>query len=281
MTRTLKSSTCDERHSAIGACRDRRTAIDDDRLARDEAPRPAREHDGRAGDFVGLADAAERIGRYGLRVHSRILPQSAREIGADDAGGNAVRSDIVATPFDREIAGKLEVCRLGKAIDTELGVTFEAANRGYDDHDAVLPCRHARQYLVAKPEIALHVGIHDLVVGILSDAGHRAVIGIDRGIADEDIDFAPMPDRAGDEGVEFLTARDIAGDCDGLGTRTSDGGRHLFACARLAARDHDLGAVIRHRFRDRLADTPCRAGDHGDLAGKIEEVFVHGVGSAP
>jgi hypothetical protein len=47
----------------------------------------------------------------------------------------------------------------------------------------------------------------------------------------------------------------------------------------LAAGDHDLGALIGHRLRDRPANAARGAGDDGDFAGEVEQ--AHSVSPIP
>ncbi len=44
----------------------------------------------------------------------------------------------------------------------------------------------------------------------------------------------------------------------------------------LAARDHDIGAVLRQPMRRRGPDTGTAACDHGDPPGQIEDASLHG-----
>src|SRR6202000_911801 len=66
-----------------------------------------------------------------------------------------------------------------------------------DDHDRAFAARsHPRDRQRAEPDVALDVRAHDLVEGLVLDVEQRAVIGIDRGGADQDVDLAGMLDGA-------------------------------------------------------------------------------------
>src|ERR1700688_3297432 len=90
-----------------------------------------------AGDFVGLADAAQRVRLYGMTVDLRVFPESAREVGADDRRCDRVDPNVGRAPFDGEIAHQREVGGLGDAVGAELRAAFESGDAGDDDHRAV------------------------------------------------------------------------------------------------------------------------------------------------
>ena len=75
--------------------------------------------DRRAGDFVGLADAAERRLRVSSLQILRILPQRTREVGANETRRDAIDAHVVRTELDGKIARKLQVRRLGDAISAD------------------------------------------------------------------------------------------------------------------------------------------------------------------
>ena len=62
-----------------------------------------------------------------------------------------------------------------------------------------------------EPQGAEYLGVHDLVVGLIGDLGQRAVIGIDRRVADHDVDRAEGFARLGPQLLHFLLAADVAG----------------------------------------------------------------------
>src|SRR5690606_35970692 len=78
-------------------------AVDDDGLARQEGARRPREHHGDAGDVLGLAEAAQRIGGLGGGAPLRILVERAGEVGLDQARGDAVDADVLGAPFAAQV----------------------------------------------------------------------------------------------------------------------------------------------------------------------------------
>ena len=73
----------------------------------------------------------------------RILPQCAGEVGSDQAGRNAIDADIVLSPFDREIARKLNVGGFGDVVGADHGRALQAADRGDDNDGAIVALQHA------------------------------------------------------------------------------------------------------------------------------------------
>src|SRR5256885_1418551 len=74
-----------------------------------------------------------------------------------------------------------ETGRLGNAVGADHGGTAQAPDRGHDHHRAVAALGHLRDRLRAEPDVALDVGGHDLVEGLVLDVEQRAIIGIHRG----------------------------------------------------------------------------------------------------
>jgi ATP phosphoribosyltransferase regulatory subunit HisZ len=70
----------------------------------------------------------------------------------------------------------------------------------------------------------------------------RAVIGIHRRIAHQDVDLAVVQDRPLDQHFDFLAVRDVAGDDVSVAARFADALGDFLAGVNLAAGDHDLGA---------------------------------------
>src|SRR6478752_7013520 len=62
--------------------------------------------------------------------------------------------------------------------------------------------------------------------------------GIDRRVADQDVDPAVMFGCARNQRLDFLAARDVAGDDVGVAARLADGFRDFLAGVSLAAGDH-------------------------------------------
>src|ERR1700677_3327132 len=112
---------------------DRRAAIDDDGLPGHERSGLRGEVNSSPGNLIGFADSPERRPRGDRLQRLRILPQCAGKVRSYQAGSNAIDANIVLSPFDREIARKLNVGCLGDVIGANYGRTFEPPDRGNDD----------------------------------------------------------------------------------------------------------------------------------------------------
>src|ERR1700730_11995084 len=88
-TRTLWPHTA--RSSQASA--DSRATVDNDALAGDISPGLGGEENRCSGDLARLADAAQRGHALERGFGLGILPQCAREVGANDAGRNRVDAD--------------------------------------------------------------------------------------------------------------------------------------------------------------------------------------------
>ena len=114
---------------------------------------------------------------------------------ADDPGGDAIDADVVRAPFHREVPCQLQVGGLGDAIGPEQPAADQSADRGHDDDRALLALRHGRQGHLAQPDVAVEVGLHDLL--------QRLIGGVDRGaegrvagrVAHHDVDLPPLGNR--------------------------------------------------------------------------------------
>jgi hypothetical protein len=127
----------------------------------------------------------------------------------------------------------------------------------------------------AQPDVALDVGGHDLVEGLVGDVEQRAVIRIDRGVADQDVDLAVMAGRTLDQRLDLLAARDVAGNDMRVAARLADALCDFLAGVGLAAGDHNLGAEFCEQLGRRTADATAGAGDDRDFAGEIERGGFH------
>ena len=124
--------------------------------------------------------------------------------------------------------------------------------------------------------VAPHVCTHNLVEGLVGNLHLRAEIGVEGRVADEHVDSAPLCARLCHEILQLLLVVDVAGDGDGdfLAALLVDLFGHPVAGVRFAARDHDLGAVLRESPHDRLADALRGAGDKRHFAAQIEQIHV-------
>ena len=212
-----------------------------------------------------------------------VFPERAREVGSDQSWRDGVHAHVVGPMFGREILHELHVGDLGDRVRADHGVRLQSTGARDDDDRPVLPLDHFRQHHVAQPVIALDVRGHDLVEGRIGDVHRGAVVGIDRGVADRDVDASPLLARLVDQGLQGFLLGDARRDRDRLAgairARGVDLRRNGIAGLGLAARDDDLRAVGGKLLRDRPADPPGRTGDDGDLTGQVEQVGGDGHGS--
>ena len=98
---------------------DRRAAVHDDALARDERAGPRCEHHRDARDVVDDAEAADGILLRHERFHFRIFVQCLSKIRLDDARCDRIDADVLRPPFDGEIARELKIGGFRKAIGAQ------------------------------------------------------------------------------------------------------------------------------------------------------------------
>src|SRR6185437_474174 len=85
---------------------------------------------------------------------------------------------------------------------------------------------------------------HDLVEGLVLDVEQRAVIGVHRGVADENVDLAVMLDRAIDERLDLVMPRDVAGNDMRIAAGLGDAVGYFLAGIGLARGNHDLAPSL-------------------------------------
>jgi len=121
--------------------------------------------------------------------------------------------------------------------------------------------------------VRAHIRAHDLVEGLVGNLHLRPEIGIERRIADEDVDSAECGAALRHKVLQLLLVIDVGGDRHShFGpARLVDVVRHLLAGVGLAARNDDLGAVFRQTMHDGLADAFGRARDERHFSAQIEE----------
>ena len=155
------------------------------------AARRRRQEHHRAGDLVGLADPAQRRRwRSPLRAASGSSHKRAGEIGLDQARRDAVHADVVRAEFVRQVARELHVGGLGDAIGADHRRAAQAADRRDDDDRPVPALAHLGRDHLDQPVVGDDVVVEDLAELLVGDARLRAVIGVRRGVADEDVDLA-------------------------------------------------------------------------------------------
>src|SRR5262245_27592848 len=78
----------------------REAAVHEQNLPGYERGRFGREEDGGADHVLRLADAAERAVRKVPRLHGRLRPELARQVGEDEAGRDGVDADAARAPLE-------------------------------------------------------------------------------------------------------------------------------------------------------------------------------------
>src|SRR5581483_9484399 len=121
-----------------GTAADGSSAIDHQVLPGDVAAGRRAEKHHRAGHVVGLSEPAQGGDIFRPPGDLRVLPQRSGEVGLDETGRDTVDSDIVRAELDGEIAGELEISRLGDAVGTQKRRSLQAAH-GRDDDDRAVP----------------------------------------------------------------------------------------------------------------------------------------------
>ncbi len=229
------------------------------------------EEGGGPGDVVGLADAADGGAGLDALEQGGVFPQGLREVGPDQAGGDAVDADAGGAELDGEVADELHVGGLRDVVGAEPGVAAQAADARDDDDRAVLALAHPGRDAAREPQVGEHVVVHDLGEDLVGEAEQRAEVRVARGVADQDVDAAPLRQRGVDQLVDLGAVRDVAGDDQGLAAGVADARRDGLAGLALAARDDDAGARAGHGLGDRAADAAARAGDDGDFSGEVDD----------
>ena len=139
----------------------------------------------------------------------------------------------------------------------------------------ILPPRpapiHAAADRLGQEEGGLQVDVHHLVPVLLGEV-ERVGAADDAGVVDQDVDAAERLHAAGTRRRAIGSVRGQVG-LD----RQEAAARAPATCAlglgrRRAADGDDVGAGLRQRDGDALAEAGVGAGDEGDLAGEIEEV---------
>ena len=198
-------------------------------------------------------------------------PERAREIRSHEAGRDGVDPDVVRPELDREIAHELEVGGLGDAIGPDHVGADLAADRGDVDDRAVLPRPHLVCDQLREPEVGLHVGRHDLGEGVIGDLGERAVVRVDGGVADDDVDAPPGSAGFLDQAFELGLAPHVAGEAEDRESLVGELPLCRLDPSFVPAGDDHACAVLGERPCDGLADPLGGAGDDGGLAGEVEE----------
>ena len=154
--------------------------------------------------------APERRSGDPIRRAFLVLQQRSRKIRSHEAGRNGVDTDVVRPELNGKIAHELEVGGLGDAIGADHVGADLAPDRRHVDDRAVLPLPHVARDHLREPEVGLHVGRHDLGEGVVRDVRERAVVRVDGGVADDDVDVSQGPAAFLDQVLEFLLAPHVA-----------------------------------------------------------------------
>src|SRR5262249_47223136 len=108
----------------------------------------------RAGDVIGLSDAAQRSCRFGASEGLSVLPQRASEIGAHKPRSNAIHSNVLWPPLDCEIPRELKVSGFRDCVDSKIERTLQTSDAGNNNHAAVAAFSHVGNRQIAKPDVA-------------------------------------------------------------------------------------------------------------------------------
>ena len=109
-----------------------------------------------------------------------------------------------------------------------------------------------------------HVGIRDM-----------AVIGVCRGIVDQNVQPAMLLPDVLKDCFDLLRVADVAGMGSRLAPFIPDTPGHYLAALLLAAGNNDMGALLRQQSCRRLADTPAGAGHQRSFTGQVKQVSEH------
>jgi hypothetical protein len=209
-----------------------------------------------AGDFVRVADAAQRgLGVAGGQLLG-VVPQGLGEIGLDQARGDAVDADVVRAQLAGQVARQLHVGGLADAVGADHGGPAQPADRRDDDDAALAPRAHLRRHHLHQPVVGDDVVVQDLAEGLVADLQLRAVVGVAGGVAHQGVDAAPGGHRFVDQALQCRLVADAGsvGDGGAGAMAVVDDGGHLVTRVLLARRDDDLGAVLGHALGDGPAD---------------------------
>ena len=149
--------------------------------------------------FSGIAcgEAVAEVGdEHGREVG---LHQSGRD--ADDPGG---------AEFATQLASQVDQCRLGEVVHTERALGAQPADRSDVDDHARLVAHRLLPRGLAPEQRAAQVDLERLVEPSLVDAQRRPVVGIGRGVVDEDVEAAESFDRCRNARLGRV---DVAGVC--------------------------------------------------------------------
>ena len=144
--------------------------------------------------------------------------------------------------------------------------------RDIDNRSRTLPLHHRQRRLHAgdcPEEIGVEGFTHSVHVD-LSDRVHEAVAGV----IDPDIDALKVVQGEADHAVNLFAVADIAGERQCV-LRVANAFARGFGAPRIAREQHDPGAFVGEKFRDRLADTHGSARDHHNFFSDTDLAIVH------
>src|ERR1700730_12042806 len=244
-------------------------------LAGNEARAGTAEETHRSRDLPRQAAAPPQ--RVNERMMLRLrLPRRSRS--GHYARGNRVDPDIVGGKLMRERARKPDQPGLGSHhMRPPRRADMRAQTSDVHDHAAACP-----------PEMR-QARLHAVECAVENNCGHRppfrerhaveGLLGPYRSIVDQNIDAAEMRGGGGDHHLHCVATCYIGDKCDGLaaGLFYPDGDPLSFPAVR-ARIDHDGGAALCERERDRASDVAARAGNEGNPP---RQLLRHGASRAP
>ena len=117
-----------------------------------------------------------------------IFPQRFGEIGPHQPRRDAIDPHALGPELRRQIARQLEIGRLGDVVGADHRRAGQPADRRDDDHRPLAALEHFRRGHRNQPVVGDDIIVEDLAELLVADPRHRPVIGVGRGVADQDVD---------------------------------------------------------------------------------------------
>ena len=208
-------------------------------------------------------DAVEELGAVLADDLGEPLLDPGLELVLDGAGGEHVHPDVARRRLFGHHAGQPDEGVLGGGVGAHARVGAGAHDARGDDDAA--PVVHERQPVLAGEERAPDVRGDDGVEDVLGILGDRLDDARDAGVAEDDVDVAPVRDRPVEVLPGLRGVGDVGGDAvEHVGPRVQRGGRPGELLRRPADQQHPR-PLFQQRLRGRQADAASAAGDDAHL----------------
>ncbi len=176
---------------------------------------------------------------------------------------------------------EFHVCRFAKSIHSELGRAVDGMKRkrnvtgnarDIDDRSRTLLLHHGQCGLHAgdRPE---EISVEGFPAGVhvhVSDRVHESVAGV----VDPDIDALKVMQGKTDDAVNLFAVADVARERQGV-LDVADALARGFGASRIPREQHNLGAFVGKKLRDRFSDTHGSARDHHNFSRDTDLTVVH------